>query len=120
LAHDARDLLQRNVDPIDDREAIDCGNQVMKTVSGNYPLSVYACSSNAADWVKILINGVEVAHQIPLTLQNLLRAEPSSPVWSSASYLMNAGRNVVIIRIQPTGRAGTAGLYQVVSPDTPI
>lgn len=97
-----------------------CGVQVMKTVAGNYPISVYASSASSSDWVSIWINGVQVANQIPLTLQNPQAAEPSTPVWSSASYPMNAGRNVVLIQIQPTGRAGVSGYNKVISPDTPV
>ena len=98
---------------------VPCGIQVMKTVAGNYPLSVYVCSTSASDWVTIEVNGVVVANQIPLTVQNPTVAAPSTPVWSSSAYPMNAGRNVVKITVKPTGRAGTVGFYQVVSPDTP-
>ena len=99
---------------------IDVGLQVNKTVAGNYPIGVYACSSNASDWVTILVNGVEVAHQTPLTLQNPTVAAPTTPVWSSAAYPMNAGRNVVTLRVKPTSRSGVVGLLQIVSPDTPV
>jgi hypothetical protein len=94
--------------------------QVSKSIAGNYPISVYDCSTSSLDWVTIEINGVVVANQIPLTVQNPTIAAPATPVWSSAAYPMNAGRNVVKVTIKPTGRVGTVGLYQVVSPDTPV
>ena len=98
----------------------DCGIQVTKTVSGNYPLSVYACSTSASDTVTILVNGVAVATSVPLAVNNPTASEPSTPAWSSASFPMNAGTNVVIVRIQSTGRAGTIGYNKIISPDTPV
>lgn len=97
----------------------DLGVRVVKSVAGNYPISVWLCSSNATDWVTILINGVEVAHQTPLTAQNPQSGPPGSAVWSSASYPFNAGANVVKVIMKPT-RAGIVGYMQIISPNTPV
>jgi hypothetical protein len=98
----------------------DAAIQVTKTIAGNYPLAVYACSTSSSDTITILVNGVAVATSIPLTLNNPTASEPSTPVWSSAAYPMNAGTNVVIPRIQSTGRVGTIGYNKIISPDTPV
>lgn len=98
----------------------DCAHMVVKTIAGNYAIDVYDCGTSASDWVTILINGVEVAHQTPLIVQNPTIAAPSTPVWSSAGYPFNAGINIVTRRYRPTTRTGTMGLFQIVSPDTPV
>lgn len=98
----------------------DLGARVVKSASGNYAISIRVCSSNTADYVSIFINGVEVAHQIPLTAQNPQSGTPATDVWSSASYPMNAGANIVLIRVKSSGRAGFVGYNQIVSPDIPV
>jgi hypothetical protein len=92
----------------------------VKTVAGNYPINIRVCSSVPTDWITILINGVEVAHQIALTSQNPQGAAPATDVWASGSYPHVAGENKITLRVQPTGRAGLVGFNQIVSPDTPV
>lgn len=100
---------------------VDVVIRIVKTVAGNYPLSVRLCSSaGATDTATLLLNGTALVTNGGLTNQNPQAGPPLTDFYSNAAYPFNAGENLLTLRTQPTGRAGILGFNQVFSPDTPV